>query len=102
MKSFLTGCQKRQQCVGVQPEDKAASCGETGGWDALPKAICLQRERLHKRREQGRVCVCVCVGRPEQVLDSHRCQEGQGAKEWSKKRLLGIEVRSGWTGHAYR
>lgn len=24
--------------------------------------------------------VCLCVGRQEQVLDSHRCQEGQGAK----------------------
>lgn len=65
---------------------KAASREETGGWDVLPKAICLQRERLHRSsqwagRSVGRgKCVPVCVRRQQQGLESHRCQEGQWAK----------------------
>lgn len=113
LKSFLKGCQKRQQRVGVQAEYKAASrgwdggwawTGWTGGWDVLPKAICLQRERLHRRRQWAVESVCLWGwGGSSRCWTATDDRKGSGPEpSWRKKRLLGMWARSGWSGHACR
>lgn len=90
LKSFLKGCQKRQQRVGVQAEYKAASRG-WGWWmgmDRMDRRVgCPAQSHLPAKGEAAQEkavgsgeCVPVRVGRQQQVLDSHRCQEGQWAR----------------------